>query len=930
MKQFLLLTLLATSLAAMGCNGGAEGSLGNDDIGDEGAAGDDDTSQPVNCEDQWIEALEWFEASGEAQLSGNIELAQTHIVLPDDSRRAPRPSQGRETLLLFSPDETVSADTDLRVGAFDGDVLLGVIAARTPDELPPYLETALTTESLAPYSTSAWSAFLPWAWLRPGVTLRIGTLSGDTLLAYDHDLADLAPPHRFTISRSKMVLFGEDDFPTDTEPASRIARDFFASAPAAELRWVDSLPWRLDSIVIRTDDGPQLVHSEDERLDITPDPDHWSILKHQLALRLSLANTGRGLAMTGESEGDSSPYSFGTSVGMGWFRDNTGSYLDIDDAPWAAGWTGWTAMWLGECGNGFIHEVGHSFTLEHFNEGTAEGWGIADEYPQDGTNLQTHPAGYDSTRRQLRTWYRVDAWGPVMADDGTWVGKRDPMNGGESPNDVTCFPQYTAYQAEKAQNWSEATRTIANHDEVPGIYLWNTESQAYEASEPDVGHETPVAVDVPVTTLIGTLGNNDEACQTYPAMFAPSGNAFTLPDPEAEDLPDVFEGATWFLEIAYTDGTSDRALIAREPIVDTALSLYSLNLESEREPTRVDLYQSPVGYPEIDVGAATLVHSRSITLPTGALPKVLQVGKGHLANDALTLTDRCEPEVSCLSRERESTWRVSGEALYFQDSKGDVPAAASCLEQGEVTTLSVPVSNEDGETFSVVVHGQRVMSSASHEVIVPLHDNTPWIDAPDLNQSLRLWLPQEPNAGLPTGRYRSDDGYELQGWLGDELFSETPVHIDLSVLETTEVDLASEFLSEGLTTPDSSMYFLVRGPGIGPTERVWWDDGQDGPVVLNVPMLDEVSGQLVTLKVDAQQEACGARWDFHAGQGAGNCSHHAVLNVSDTGNEDLVAGRTYRSPASMPLVIEGRRWHDPDARALIGVWALDLRYTVPD
>ena len=88
------------------------------------------------------------------------------------------------------------------------------------------------------------------------------------------------------------------------------------------------------------------------------DEDHWSILKHQFALRLSLANTGRGLSMTGEAEGDSSPYSLGTSVAMGWFRDPDGTYRDIDDAPWAAGWTGWTAMWANECGNAFIHEVG--------------------------------------------------------------------------------------------------------------------------------------------------------------------------------------------------------------------------------------------------------------------------------------------------------------------------------------------------------------------------------------------------------------------------------------------------------------------------------------------------------------------------------------------------------------------------------------------
>ena len=68
-------------------------------------------------------------------------------------------------------------------------------------------------------------------------------------------------------------------------------------------------------------------------------------------------------------------------------------YGDLDDAPWAAGWTGWSAIclglglgfglglgliltltltrsaiWLGACGNVFSHELGHSLSLSHFTD----------------------------------------------------------------------------------------------------------------------------------------------------------------------------------------------------------------------------------------------------------------------------------------------------------------------------------------------------------------------------------------------------------------------------------------------------------------------------------------------------------------------------------------------------------------------------------
>jgi hypothetical protein len=45
--------------------------------------------------------------------------------------------------------------------------------------------------------------------------------------------------------------------------------------------------------------------------------------------------------------------------------------------------------------------------LSHFEKGTAIYWGIADEYPQDGTHLATHPWDYDTLSRQFRTWFDV-------------------------------------------------------------------------------------------------------------------------------------------------------------------------------------------------------------------------------------------------------------------------------------------------------------------------------------------------------------------------------------------------------------------------------------------------------------------------------------------------------------------------------------------
>jgi hypothetical protein len=920
MKRSSLLLLL---LLAAGCTG--SGTLGNDD---DTSADDDDSTPPLDCDHLLVPALPWFEEAQSGDLEGTIEFAQTHVVGADDSRIAPLLIQEREALVLFTPSATLAPDLDLRIAAFDDGELLGVLGLAPPQQLPPSLEQSITSEPLDPYSELAWSAALPWHWLREDVELRIAHVDGDGLSLFSLPLTGLAAPHTFTLSRSKIVLFGEPDFDTTTVAAGKLAQDFFAALPFAELRFVDSAPWRLDELVVTTSEGPRLVSSEDERLAITDAPDRWSILKHQFALRTSLANTGRGLVQTVPSDGDNSPYSFGTSVVMGWVRGADGNYADINNSPYAAGWTGWSALWQGECANVFPHELGHSMTLEHFTDGTAEGWGIDDEYPQDGTNLATHPWGFDTTRREFRTWYRVDGAGPVL-EDGALVGKRDPMNGGEAANGVTCFPQYTAYHAWKAQTWAQSAPNLAQIEGQVGAWRWDPSVARYQLELVAPSDQEPTAVAVPVLTVTGTLGNDDTACQSYPPIHWPSGNVFQLPDPLSDSLPAEYDGARWFLEISYADGTVERALIARGAMDSTTvLALYSLNLEATREPTTVDLYHADAAYPDLDPAAAELVHSRSLGGPAEPLPPVVRVGRGFVANGSLRLTGRCSPGVDCSGRMAESTWRVAQPPLFLSDSAGTSPEAVECLDEGTVVSLDVAAVSDVGQSETLVLHAQRVMSNSDGSRAVAMNDVTPWFAAPDTQQSLRLWLPFAENGQLPAGHYRSEADLSILGTLAADAFSTTTVSVELTVHETTAVDLADEYTSPGVTLADSSVYYLVEDPAMGPTDRIWW--GGDGPTVLRVPVLDEASGELVTLHIDSWKEACGTRWDLNAGQAADwGCAHSVVLAVAETGNDALLSGHSYRSAGSSPLVTTAHRWHAPNARELLETFAFEIVYTAP-
>lgn len=553
--------------------------------------------------------------------SGKVEFAQTHVVQRSGgTKNAEVQIMNRQALFLFTPDSPIPSNTTVQLSIRRGNEVVKNLPLNSPDTFPGNLEDGLTTEKLDPYSTTAWSVTIPAEYMTPEYTLSIKNGNEQSV-----DVTPLkwARPADFTIARVPLILWNSAGLePRDSkESLAKLSKDYFATIPVSKLSYFDYLPFRLNYVVAR----PGAEPSPKRYTKYVDGLDTYNIMS-QLAIRVSLANTGRGLLLRDESgnpiPSSSSPYSFGTYAGLGWYyNDAMKKYEDISGG---GGWTGWAAIWNneGQCGNGFTHEVGHSLTLYHFTSGEAQNWGISDEYPNDGVNGPKNPWGFDTTRNLFRTWYRVDENGPVKDESGKLVGKHDPMNGGELPNKITCFPQYTAYQTMKMQNWLNTTPTILTQDGVPGIYQWNNATHKYDKSAPVDGALTPTKVGVPVVTVLGTLTKDTTmktgTSQIYPVSFAKSGNIFALPSPFASDLPlNIYRDARYFLKIIYTDNSVDFVLIpSKEILDDKQFEQFSLNLDLRRGPNQVQLYHARKGYPNIASAAdADFIDSRFIVVP---------------------------------------------------------------------------------------------------------------------------------------------------------------------------------------------------------------------------------------------------------------------------------------------------------------------------
>jgi Peptidase M66 len=332
-------------------------------------------------------------------------------------------------LSSFFPPETA----DVIVEAFTASgIILGEIKARPTSQQRGIMDQAGTDEPLEPYSKAKemWSATLPWHWVKEGTQLVISVANRDGIvISYDLQLVNTVLWSEHTLIRRKFILFGTDQqfkrLNTFTYDASRLATGMFGIMPIATLNWVDATVVHWPYLIISTSKGPRIVYNEKERraemLKAGDDPSTepgWEFTKYMVAFRTSYANTGRGFVITTmEAPGEhGSPYSTQTAIAMGWALVNDNSNCTFCEykslgywGGWsAAAWSGWCGMRAGdECGNTLSHEIGHSMTLSHFTEGTALDWGIADEYPEDGTHLASHPWGYDTPSRQFRTWYNA-------------------------------------------------------------------------------------------------------------------------------------------------------------------------------------------------------------------------------------------------------------------------------------------------------------------------------------------------------------------------------------------------------------------------------------------------------------------------------------------------------------------------------------------
>ena len=392
-------------------------------------------------------------ALASAPIIKKLEVAQTHVIPAEGKSWAGSKLAvynlhlvgNREALVLVdlvsNPSPVISVLEVLVNG-----VKLGEVALNPAKGLPK-------TEGYGPaYSTTASWATLQWAWVKPGLEVRVRTADGQ----YSATQAiRVGAPSQFTMLTLPFYLFGQNDTAVPAQPATATQAstdEYFAKHPFAVLKITNhpaqKIVWpyiiaaprnghpaqKMDRLAANDNIHDVMFDVGDTLRAIRNANGDDSINNQYYAPLLTATPAGKYISAGGGRGGG--------NVGTG------------DDAYAGV----------------FLHEAGHAFGMPHANDAFVEG-----TYPYVGGSLKGSSWGFDQVRNRF-----MPTFVPSIAqsfkncangdfpmrrqfDEQQRCIKQDPMQSGDTDQVPTDkYTMFSDFSASFIQQYMEGTTTLTD------------------------------------------------------------------------------------------------------------------------------------------------------------------------------------------------------------------------------------------------------------------------------------------------------------------------------------------------------------------------------------------------------------------------------------------------------------------------------------
>jgi hypothetical protein len=402
------------------------------------------------------------------------------------------------------------------------------------------------------------------------------------------------------------------------------------------------------------------------------------------------------------------------------------------------------------------------------------------------------------------------------------------------------------------------------------------------------------------------------------------GHTFQFPSPFGKDLDSAFNGASYMVEVSFSDGSNEKGLIA-SPDLSTSkeLRLFSFNVAISRKPVVVKLYRFKTkNYPNLTPSSGkALLYSIDVSLQvaqSASIAQTLKVGRGWLGQSGdVSISKFCFSQAECRKIQIEMMWRgVEGRDVSFS-------ALVSSSSDEKESSLTFPATLlEDGKNYMITVRAVRFVGDSGW---MPLLGGIPQSTSlqPDASYGIAIWLPYDANKNLPLGTYDALVPVAT-GKIQGKAFVNIRIKLNLVIPRITDTAYlySSSFTSGSFKTPSSSIYFLTDDATIGPTERVWWGDSRE---TLTVPLYAaNCNNAEVIASIKAQNKCGNSLFQINAGRGKNDCTEQRLYLELDDSNANLwllnstLASCRFETPRVRPVGINSYRWHDPNAEQLLG------------
>lgn len=549
-------------------------------------------------------------------LEGEIQFIQSHTAAPnnnwqenkqDQTQSIYRPNlvSWRDVLVVLIPTQKSPPITiDLRVSSpGKADLTVSMAppeAIPAPDKQPGHSVT---------YSKRAWSAVIPWDYVKTGMALHFisdagapsavqGSLSADNI---DYGKASYMV---YSSIKLGMLTAPTTAFKYTVDAPIKAANEYFSTIPVSKLVMSVYAPMELPRVIVsdRSTEEPTIyaepehsattgsVYSGDMRGDVA---------KSTVGMGIDTANFGISSNTINQS------YDHVFKIDQVHFSQ--GAYTNGVVTHGLSGGNGVATLISGR-GNEASHEWGHNYGMGHYPgrgltqdgrwafHNPSEGWEYLPFYHRLRVNLGKYIGNNFPVECQ---WGNPDypsqaAETPARICQNGWIFQNDPMSGGNyGASPLSDFTNYTARTAGFIQR-DVGSYPVPDASYPSGYKMWNTQLGEYQ--EWDENKPVPVAVGVPVATILGGYdpdypsdyqyqGTAQDQAVIYPTFHGNYGNVFDLPAPDLSDGQDH----CW-VDVSNAAGTPKLVEIAHQRLNAGVINRLSFNLHASFKPTLAELY----------------------------------------------------------------------------------------------------------------------------------------------------------------------------------------------------------------------------------------------------------------------------------------------------------------------------------------------------